>query len=178
MNRREIKEGHEQAVINSFKQYCESKGNTFEVLSKPEPPDALVLIGGKEVWIEITDAFLNKEFAESVTSYVAEDKNHKPVSKEKRFTIEPDQTFRTILIECILKKYTKDSIGKIFKESGSGILIVGINTPFSDAKELAISEKDAVLDSIKHCEKRFNAIYFYDPHSAEIWTVVTNGTID
>ncbi len=178
MLRREVKEVHEQAVIASFKQYCESKGNTFEVLTKPEPPDALVLINGRKTWIEITDAFLHKELAESVTSYVAEDKDHKSVPKEKRFIIEPEQTFTTILLKCILKKYTKDSIGKVFKENGSGILIVGINTPFSDAKDLAISEEEAILDAIEHCEKRFNAIYFYDPHTASFWTVIADEKID
>jgi len=175
LNRREIKEAHEQAVINGFKQYCEDKGSILELIDKPEPPDALVLIDGKKTWIEITDAFFNQEFAESITSYAADDKKHKPVPKEKRFTIEPSQSFNAILIECILKKYIKNSIGKVFEKNGSGILIVGINTPFSEAEDLASSEKESILKAIKPYEQRFHAIYFYDPYTQGIWKVTEKG---
>ena len=160
LNRREVKEIHEQAVINGFKRYCEENGSSFELIDKPEPPDAIVLIDGEKTWLEITDALINKEYAESITSYVATDKEHKSVSKEKRFIEDPDQEFKSILIECILKKYTKDSIGKVFEKLGSGILIVGINTPFSDAETLAENEKYTVLEAIESHEQRFNVIYF------------------
>ncbi len=166
MKRREVKEVHEQAVLDSFQRYIENKGKSFEVLDRPEPPDAILLIDTQKDWIEITDAFLNRELAESITTYAAEDKVHR--ATDRKLIIEPNQLFSTILMEVILKKYTKNSIGSVFRDNGSGILIVGINTPFSNAESLAISEKTALIDAIKKQESRFHTIYFYNPHSQNI----------
>ena len=113
MRRREVKEVHEQAVLDSFQRYIENKGKSFKVIDRPEPPDALVLINEQKDWIEITDALLSKEMAESITSYAAEDIPNRPVSRKDRFVIEPNETFRNVLIEVIIKKYTKHSFEKL-----------------------------------------------------------------
>mgnify|MGYP000022800556 CR=1 FL=1 len=115
-------------------------------------------------WIEITDAFFNKELAESITSYVADDKVHKSVPKEKQIFIEPDEQFSDVLESVIIKKYDKDSIGRVYKQYGSGILLAGIINPFSDSEELINTEKLKILEAIKSKEQRFNEIYLYDVH--------------
>jgi hypothetical protein len=164
MKREDVKEAHESVVLNSFVDYCVNCGNTLEINSKPEPPDAIVTLNGNKTWIEITDAFFNKELAESITKHVADDKTHTPVPKEKRVCIEPDEQFSAVLESVIVKKYDKDSIGNIYKQYGSGILLVGVINPFSDAKELVNTEKQRVLKAVKLKEKRFNEIYLYDVH--------------
>jgi hypothetical protein len=162
VKRNEIKDLHETSVIESFKKHSASLNNVVEVISKPEPPDAIVTINGNKTWIEITDAFFSKELAESITTNVADDKTHKPVQKEHLFCIEPNKQFSDILESVIVKKYDKVSIGNVYKEFGRGILLVGIINPFSDAKELVISEKDKIINAIKSKEQRFSAIYLYD----------------
>lgn len=164
MNRNEVKDEHENTVIESFKKYCESLEQTFKVISKPEPPDAVVSINGCTTWIEITDAFFSRELAESITTNVADDKSHKPVPKEKRFCIEPDEQFSATLESVIVNKYDKASIGNVYKKYGCGILLVGIINPFSGAEDLANTEKDKILEAVKSKEKRFNVIYLYDVH--------------
>jgi len=164
MNRNEIKEAHENSVIESFKKYCASLNRTIEVISKPEPPDAIITINGSMTWLEITDAFFSRELAESITTHVADDKSHKPVPEEKRFCIEPDEQFSSILESVIVNKYDKDSIGDVYKQYGSGILLVGIINPFSGARELVSTEKKKILEAVKSKEKRFNDIYLYDVH--------------
>jgi hypothetical protein len=164
MKRNEVKKTHEDAVLDSFKKYSASSNKIVEIISKPEPPDAIIRINGDETWIEITDAFFSKELAESVTTHVADDKTHKPVPKEKRSCIEPDEQFSSILVSAIIKKYDKESIGNVYKQYGSGILLVGIINPFSDAKELINTEKQRILEALKSKEKRFNKIYLYDVH--------------
>ena len=119
---------------------------------------------GNRTWIEITDAFFNKDLAESITSYVADDKVHKSVQKEKQIFIEPDEQFSDVLESVIIKKYDKDSIGRVYKQYGSGILLVGIINPFSDSEELINTEKLKILEAIKSKEQRFNEIYLYDVH--------------
>jgi hypothetical protein len=164
MKRNEIKNAHEGSVLDSFKKHSASLNNNIVVISKPEPPDAIITINGKTTWIEITDAFFSRELAESITTHVADDKTHKPVSKEKRFCIEPDEQFSSILESVIVKKYDKSSIGSVYNQYGSGILLVGIINPFSDSKELINTEKQRILEAIKSKEKRFNEIYLYDVH--------------
>ena len=164
MKRNDIKDEHENAVINSFQKHIESFNKTFKLISRPEPPDAVVSIDGNITWLEITDAFFSPELAESITTHVADDKLHKPVPKEKRFCIEPDEQFSTVLENVIIKKYNKGSMGSVYKQYGSGILLVGVINPFSGARELANTEKHKILEAVKSKEKRFNEIYLYDVH--------------
>ena len=162
MKRRDVKEVHENAVLEKFKNYCLKNGETLTIISQPDPPDAIVEINEGKTWIEITDAFLSRELAESITSHIAEDKKHKPISKGKRIVIEPTNQFSNTLKEAILKKYTKASIRNVYKEYGQGILLVGIITPFSDAKEAAKSDADLIRKAISSEEKCFQKIYFYN----------------
>lgn len=164
MKRNEIKNAHEDSVLDSFKKHSASLSSIIVIISKPEPPDAIITINGITTWIEITDAFFSRKIAESITTHVADDKTHKPVPKEKRFCIEPDEQFSSILESVIVKKYDKGSIGSVYKQYGSGILLVGIINPFSDAKELINIEKQRILEAIKSKEQRFNEIYLYDVH--------------
>ena len=164
MKRSEVKDVHEKSVLVNFKKYYAVFGKEIKILEKPEPPDAIISINGKITWIEITDAFFSAELAESITSHVADDKAHKPVPKERRFCVDPDEQFSSVLESVIIEKYDKVSIGKIYEKYGSGILLVGIINPFSDAKELIISEKAKIINAIKLKEQRFSGIYLYDVH--------------
>jgi len=165
VKRKEVKESHENSVLNSFIKYYEKHGHIVKITDKPEPPDAIVTINGNKTWIEITDAFFSKELAESITTHVADDKTHKPVPKEKQFCIEPDEQFSSVLENVIVKKYNKESIGKVYNKYGSGILLVGIINPFSYAKNLVNTEKQRILKAIESKEKRFNEINLYDVHN-------------
>jgi hypothetical protein len=48
MKRSAVKEVHEKSVLDAFKRLIESSGNTVKVLSKPEPPDAIISINEEE----------------------------------------------------------------------------------------------------------------------------------
>ncbi|MBP9727529.1 MAG: hypothetical protein KBD83_08735 [Gammaproteobacteria bacterium] len=161
MKRNEIKSAHENSVLESFKKHCATSNHIVEIISKPEPPDAIITINGNKTWIEITDAFFSSELAESITTHAANNKTHKPVPIKKRFAIEPDEQFSNALQDAIIKKYNKISIGKIYQQYGSGILLVGVINPFSSIQELIATEKEKILAEIKSKESRFNAIYLY-----------------
>ena len=76
VNRRRLKDIHENAVIRQFKAYLEIDGVRLKVLDRPEPPEAIVDIDGKRTWIEITDAFLDKKHAIGLTSGACDDVEH------------------------------------------------------------------------------------------------------
>lgn len=162
IKRNQLKKEHESSVLESFIVYQRALNNLVEIIETPDPPDAIITFNGSKTWIEITDAFFNKEIAESITSHAASNKIHKPVPKEKKFCVEPDEQFSDVLIKVIIEKYKKTSFGKVFKTYGAGILLVGIINPFADAKKLITSENSKILQEIKLQEQRFSEIYFYN----------------
>ncbi|MGQ7249906.1 hypothetical protein ACUN9Y_21540 [Halomonas sp. V046] len=159
MIRSEVKDVHENSVLKEFKSLSELNGNIVEILSKPEPPDAIITINGQKAWIEITDAFITPEHARSLTSNVAEDKEW---IKSTPGLNDVDY-FNETLKGVIKEKYNKDSIQRVYREYGSGVLIVGCFSPFhypiqENLEEIIGTIKDIYFSN----EKVFNEIYLYD----------------
>ena len=159
MKRSEVKDVHENSVLKGFKSLSELNGNIVEILSKPEPPDAIIAINGQKTWIEITDAFITPEHARSLTSHVAEDKEW---IKSTPGLINVDD-FSETLKGVIKEKYNKDSIQRVYREYGSGILIVGCFSPFHYPIQENLEELISTIKDIHSSnEQVFNEIYLYD----------------
>ena len=159
MKRREVKDVHENSVLEGFKSLSELSGNIVEILNKPEPPDAVITINGKKSWIEITDAFITPEHARSLTSKVSEDKEW---IKSTQGLINLDD-FNETLKGVIKEKYDKDSIQRVYRERGSGILIVGCFSPFHYPIQENLEEIiSTIKDIYSSNEQVFNEIYLYD----------------
>jgi hypothetical protein len=159
MKRREVKIHHENSVLSSFTTYMADQGHKIEICDQPDPPDAEILLDGKKTWIEITDAFFSMEFARSLSSYVPDDVQHIPSGG--KLELEPDAGFRVTVANVVEKKYKKQSIGKIFKNMGPGILLVGLYSPFLDSDNLHQIQKD-ILGLGKLHDGRFSKIYVYE----------------
>ncbi len=161
VSRRNLKYAHEDAVLRDFGEYLKAQGSLLEILEKPEPPEAIVEINQKRNWIEVTDAFLDQVHAIGLTSGAADDVTHIPDSR--RLIVEPEETFRESLLTVIEKKYDKGSMQTIASTNGPGILLVGVFTPFSTAREVALEEKDSIKSLVtKKSVKVFDLIYVYD----------------
>jgi len=161
VSRRDLKNAHEEAVLSQFKAHLESIDVRLEILGRPEPPEAIVELNGNRTWIEITDAILDKDHATSLTSGASDDREH--IRDDRRLIVEPDATFSSALYSVIEAKYNKASMRSIARDLGSGILLVGIFTPFTTAEAVAHDEASAVasLISAKPIQV-FNTIYVYD----------------
>lgn len=152
---------HEEAVLCQFKAYLESNGVHLEILDRPEPPEATVMLNGEKTWIEITDAYLDRGDAIDLTSYAADDVNHVP--GDGRVILEPDVTFSNALHNVIAAKYDKATMQNIANLQGSGILLVGIFTPYTTAA--AVSRDEAVDVATLVAGKPvhvFSTIYVYE----------------
>jgi len=161
VKRRDLKQVHEDAVLQQFSKYMESLGNSFEVLETPDPPEAIIEINGKKTWLEVTDAFMDKDHAIGLTTGVSEDVEH--ISDSGRLVIEPDERFLSVLQSVIEAKYDKASMQSIFQAQGAGILLVGIFTPFASAAEIARYEAKSISGLVaKKSVKVFDNIYVYD----------------
>ncbi len=161
VNRRELKHVHEDAVLQQFSAYVEKLGSTFKILDKPDPPEAIIEIGGQKKWVEITDAFLDKDHAIGLTTGASEDVEH--ISDSGRLVVEPDARFSSVL-KCVIEaKYDKKTMRSIFQSQGAGILLVGIFTPFASASDIARDEAGCIASLIAQKPiKVFDTIYVYD----------------
>lgn len=88
--------------------------------------------------LEVTDAFLDKDHAISLTTGVSEDVEH--ISDSGRLVIDPDQRFSSVLQSVIEAKYDKASMQSIFQERGAGILLVGTVTVKTIPKQCKCSD--------------------------------------
>lgn len=161
VSRRDLKSLHEDAVIQGFGDHLNDQGSLLTVLTKPDPPEAMVEIDGKIHWIEVTDAFLDKGHAIGLTSGACDDVPNRPDSG--RLIGEPDKKFRESLLSVIETKYDKNSMQSIASANGPGILLVGIFTPFNTARGVTSEEKSSIENLInKKQTKIFGQIYLYD----------------
>lgn len=159
--RRELKSLHEEAVLRQFKTYLENCDRHLVILDRPEPPEAIADLDGERIWIEITDAFLDRRHAISLTSCASNDVDHIPDGG--RLIIEPDLMFSRVLHAVIEAKYDKATMQKIAETQGPGILLVGIFTPFITAESVAHTEAASIAKLIASKPvKVFNAIYVYE----------------
>tara|TARA_A200000113_G_scaffold223247_1_gene238443 strand:+ start:59 stop:580 length:522 start_codon:yes stop_codon:yes gene_type:complete len=160
MKHREIKKAHEKAVLTSFNEFMNgSVGPTKLDWNPNDPPDAFGTINQQKAWAEISDAYINSDWAKSITSYAAEDKEHIPYSGG--VMVNPDRRAGEIVKEIILKKYNKDSIHKVFLEHGPGILIVGAYTPLTFPEEIIDESGEEILASLCDLPRLFSSIYLY-----------------
>jgi len=114
-----------------------------------------------KTWLEITDAFLDRAHAISLTSSVCSDTKH--IQDSRRRVIDPDEQFSNVLLSVIEEKYEKASMHSANRNYGQGILLVGIFSPFTTAGLAAQTEKRSVAKLILHTRvKVFMKIYTYD----------------
>lgn len=160
MKHREIQPAHEESVLRSFGDYYQKQGHEFKVVDRPDPPDAIVEIGREKCWIEITDAFQSFDLAQSITSYAADDKVHKPY--QRRLIFEPDQEACGKVREVIIKKVQKQSIRDVAAKFGKGILLVGCYTPLTTPQEIIELAKESIIKELSGEADVFESIFLYE----------------
>jgi hypothetical protein len=161
VKRRELKHVHEGAVLHQFSAYVEKLGSTLKILNNPDPPDAIIEINGQKTWIEITDAFLDRDHAIRLTTGASEDVEHR--SDPGRLVLEPDERFSSALRSVIEDKYDKKTMRSISQIQGAGILLVGIFTPFASASDIAKNEAVSIANLVAQKPiKVFDTVYVYD----------------
>ena len=159
MKHREIQSKHELFVLLKFKEYMSQEGKVLIIKDRPDPPDAIVTIDDEISWIEISDVWLDSDFAESTTSFVAEDKEHMP--SRNTFCVDIDDSYEVKASQVISKKYKKKTISDTHRVYGAGILLVGLYSPFVAAGEIKSLLKMASKLK-KRGDGRFGEIYLYD----------------
>ena len=165
VSRRKIKEAHENSVLASFGEHLKSKGESLNVKTQPDPPDAFVEISGSDTWIEITDAFYSQDVAISITSYAADDVTHRP--SQGGLVGDPDEVTISKVESVILEKLTKPTMISIAKSNGKGILLVGLFGPFFDLDEVADNLPQTLKTDLAS-QQVFESVYLYESCSVNV----------
>jgi hypothetical protein len=144
--RREIKSKHEGAVIDAaLRAHNKQLGALFQVESRPDPPDAILVDGNQRIWLEHTDVFY-PGWAEDLTSFAASDKIHRPM--RKGFHIDMDNQVAEVFVKLVIEKFNNNSYKPAVNQYGPGLLIVGIESPWLDDETVqAINEHWAEIGS-------------------------------
>jgi hypothetical protein len=139
-NRRSTQQAHERTQVAAFLLYFNKRhGSSFETIGEPNPPEAIVRSGRTTRWVEVTDAFLDDEFARDECSYATPGEVHRPT--KKTFYVGPDEQYAQRFVDVVRKKLEKKSYLPFAADFGPGYLLVPILNPLFSAESMPYLEE-------------------------------------
>src|SRR5579871_5095204 len=79
-SRREVKEAHEQFTLDLFLEHLNRRHRShFQIVEKPDPPDAIIQSSKTVRWVEVVAAFWDATYAQDLASYVTKGEPHKSI---------------------------------------------------------------------------------------------------
>lgn len=128
---RQNQDKHELFVVDAaITAHNALTGSTFTIESRPDPPDAIIRDGGKRLWVEHTDAFYSSSWARDLSSYAASDKQHHPMPPSMHMSM--DERLAAEFCKRVIEKYCEPTYAPLVAQYGPGILVVGLESPWSD----------------------------------------------
>lgn len=129
--RKQIKKGHEKAIINEFVDFYNS--NSPEKMSVTkwskncESFDALIKIGAQISWIEHADIYRSVDEAREEYSYITPGEHPCPHSEHP--ILAPDLRIATAFVQVLATKLTKQSYRETCGKYGKGVLLLTERDP-------------------------------------------------
>lgn len=109
--RRAVKEKHEQFLVDAFIAWWSSQmGEQFRVISRPQPPEAIVQSDQRTTWVEVTDAFYSGKWAQDLYSNATPGESHEPIGPWPHTHMDAQQ-------QCTSLLYLKRSYPNIAMQS-------------------------------------------------------------
>lgn len=131
--RRPIQDKHEQFLVEEFIRWWAIRtGEQFQVICRPNPPEAVVRSDQRTTWVEVTDAFHSDEWAKDLYSYATPGEEHKQMGQGPHVGI--DQQTAVRFVALLKKKLSKQSYSETYANYGQGILLVGMQSPWFDGE--------------------------------------------
>jgi len=127
-NRRATQEAHERFNVNTFLEEINRRHRaSYQVIAEPNPPEAIIRSKKTTSWIEVTAAFMSREFAEEAWSYATPGEKPRPMSSN--VIIGPDAEFSRNFVATVKKKLEKVSYVPFREKYGPGYLVVSVQYP-------------------------------------------------
>ena len=114
-------------------------GLSLKVISRPDPPDAVLSDGSITTWMELTDVFFSDAWARDLSSY-ASVKGHEPMASGQY--LDMDKQLAENFCNQLIKKATKKSYKRLIQQYGPGILVVGLESPWLDNESIDEIEEE------------------------------------
>lgn len=165
-DRRPIQQAHERAYVDHFLNWFNHEyQSNFEVVSEPNPPEAVIRSSSTTCWVEVSTAFLSVAHAKDLYSYATPGEVHKPVGPGP--FLDMDEHFAQSFVSVIKKKLEKKSYVPWSTKHGPGYLVIPIPNPLFDGQTVA-----AMKSAWKKCDINdlgcFRSIYIALPSGGEI----------
>ncbi len=165
-SRRAIQVSQERFYVNSFIEWLNrTRRSRFEVISEPNPPEAIIKSNKTIRWIEVGSAFWNVDYARDLNTYAALGERHCPMVEGACTGM--DSEFASRFVSIVKKKLEKTSYVPVLKEYGQGYLIVPIYYPFLDRNTVS-SMKDLWSQAVVSNLNCFRGIYIAYPLLGQI----------
>ena len=127
-SRAEIQNAHELAVLTTgLAEHNRLQGLSLKLISRPDPPDAILSDGSLTTWMELTDAFFSAAWARDLSSFISI-KGHEPMARG--VYMDMDKQLAENFCDLVVKKATKNSYKLLIQQHGPGILVVGLESPW------------------------------------------------
>ena len=133
--RRSIQQQHEQALVRDFLSWLNTRRRwPFTVIAEPNPPEAIIKSARATTWVEVADAYWNREWARHVLSKVTPGETHKPIRPGPHKNM--DRQFARSFVDVLSRKLAKRSYVPFRDCYGPGYLVVCEQHPFFDASTI------------------------------------------
>jgi hypothetical protein len=176
-NRRPTQQAHERANVQRFlKWFNHAYRSNFQVISEPNPPEAVIRSSRITRWVEVSTAFLSAAHAKDLYSFATPGEVHKPVGPGPFLGM--DARFAQRFVSVMKKKLEKESYVPCRTEYGPGYLVIPIQNPLFDGQTVA-AMKDAWINCDINDRGCFRSIYIAFPLGGEIrysrWPIKREG---
>lgn len=132
-SRAAVQKAHEAAVLSAaLAEHNRAFGTALEVLSRPDPPDAVLSDGARTTWLELTDAFYSDAWARHIVGHAAGEP-HRPM--RQGLYVDMDAQLADRFCNIVLQKAGKASYKPFVQQYGPGILVVGLESPWTDGED-------------------------------------------
>lgn len=134
-DRRPVQKQHERAVLRDFLAWLNvRRGTQFEVIAEPDPPEAIIKSVRAIRWLEVTDAFWTKDYAQDIYSYATPGEEHKQVGAGPFARM--DELFGRRFVQAVANKLNKPNYLPFLERYGKGYLLVPIHHPWFDGSTI------------------------------------------
>lgn len=159
-SRAEIQDAHELAVLAAgLAEHNRLHGFALQVISRPDPPDALLSDGSITTWMELTDAFFSEAWARDLSSFTSI-KGHEPMSQGVYMNM--DNQLAEVFCDLLIKKASKQSYRPLVQQHGPGILVVGLESPWLDDETLHSIDQEWLRRGQPDISSTFAHVYLKD----------------
>lgn len=127
--RHAVKQAHERYQVGLLLKTLNARhGSSYEVISEPEPPEAIIRSNRTVRWVEVVTVYLNADFAKDVNSFATKGEVHHSTSG--KLIVAPDEQFSQNFVSVVRAKLEKNTYEKYRDLYGPGYLLISIQNPF------------------------------------------------